>query len=129
VVARTKADLERGAVAPVAAPEGSCGAVRVSALRGDGLAELRALLPRLAYRGLIAAEVDAPVLTRARHARAMTAALEEVRAFARALRDGVGPEVAAAHLKPAEGALEELLGVITPDDVLDRVFSDFCVGK
>jgi tRNA modification GTPase len=103
--------------------------VRVSALRGDGLAELRALLPRLAYRGLIAAEADAPVLTRARQARAMAAARDEVRAFARALREGVGPEVAAAHLETAAGALEELLGVITPDEVLDRVFSDFCVGK
>jgi len=37
--------------------------------------------------------------------------------------------VASAHLRPAETALEELLGIITEDDVLDRVFRDFCIGK
>jgi tRNA modification GTPase len=125
VVARTKADLLPPAT-PVPAEEGACGAVRVSTREGDGLAELRALLPRLVYRGLVAADADAPVITRARQARAAALALG---AFAQALRDGVGPEVAAAHLRPAESALEELLGVITPDEVLDRVFADFCVGK
>lgn len=59
----------------------------------------------------------------------MGEALEEVEGFARALRDGVGPEVAAAHLRPAETALEELLGVITRDDVIERLFKDFCIGK
>ena len=128
VVVRTKADLESGAAGMIDSPAGACAGVRVSALRGDGLGDLRGLLPRLSYRGLIDAEADAPVLTRARQARAVASALAEVRAFAQALRDGVGPEVAAAHLRPAESALEEL-GVITPDDVLDRVFAEFCVGK
>jgi tRNA modification GTPase len=130
VVVRTKADLDPAAAAgAVEAPPGACGAARVSALRGDGLSELRGLLPRLAYRGLVAAQADAPVLTRARQARAVESALEELRSFARALRAGIGPEVAAAHLRPAESALEEVLGTITPDDVLDRVFAEFCVGK
>jgi tRNA modification GTPase len=130
VIARTKADLE-GARRDeeVEIPSGACGALYVSALRGDGLGELRALLPRLAYRGLVEADADTPVVTRARQARAIGAALTEVRSFAAALRDGVGPEVASAHLRPAESALEEVLGVITPDDVLDRVFAEFCVGK
>ena len=73
--------------------------------------------------------LEAPVLTRARQARAVGVALAEVRSFAKALREGMGPEIASAHLKPAESALEELVGVITPDDVLDRVFAEFCVGK
>ncbi len=38
-------------------------------------------------------------------------------------------EFAATHLRGAAGALEDLLGVITPDDVLGRVFGQFCVGK
>jgi tRNA modification GTPase len=130
VVVRTKADLgAHGTGGAVDAPPGVCATVRVSALRGDGLSELRGLLPGLAYRSLVAAEANAPVLTRARQARAVASALEEVRSFAGALRAGIGPEVAAAHLRPAESALEELLGTITPDDVLDRVFTEFCVGK
>ena len=130
VVVRTKADLGAEPTGlSLEPPRGAYAAVRVSALRGQGLGELRELLPRLTYRGLVAARADAPVLTRARQARAVESALGEVRAFARALRDGVGPEVASAHLRPAETALEELLGVITPEDVLDCVFAEFCVGK
>ena len=36
---------------------------------------------------------------------------------------------AATHLHAALGALDDLIGVVTPDDVLDRVFASFCVGK
>jgi tRNA U34 5-carboxymethylaminomethyl modifying GTPase MnmE/TrmE len=37
--------------------------------------------------------------------------------------------VAATHLRAAVSSLEDLIGVVTRDDVLDRLFSDFCVGK
>ena len=127
VVAWSKADLARGPCPET--PAGAAGALSVSALTGIGLPDLRALLPALVYRGLVVASVDAPVLTRSRHAQAVRGALAEVEGFASALREGVGPEVASAHLRPAETALEELLGVITHYDVLDRVFSDFCIGK
>ncbi|QQS05615.1 MAG: tRNA modification GTPase [Fibrobacterota bacterium] len=39
------------------------------------------------------------------------------------------PEIAAWHARQARGALEELLGEITPDEVLGAVFSSFCIGK
>ena len=42
---------------------------------------------------------------------------------------GAPAEMASTHLRPAETALEELLGVISNDEVLDRVFRDFCIGK
>ena len=42
---------------------------------------------------------------------------------------GLPPEIASTHLRPAETALEVVLGVITVDDVLDVVFREFCVGK
>jgi tRNA U34 5-carboxymethylaminomethyl modifying GTPase MnmE/TrmE len=37
--------------------------------------------------------------------------------------------VASTHLRSAAQALEELVGVIAPEDLLTRVFSEFCVGK
>jgi tRNA U34 5-carboxymethylaminomethyl modifying GTPase MnmE/TrmE len=42
---------------------------------------------------------------------------------------GHPPEIAAAHLQDAVLPLEEMLGVITNDDVLDALFANFCVGK
>ena len=90
---------------------------------------MRGPVDPLAYGGLVRTGGDVPVLTRARHTSAVRAALAEVRAFAAAIEGGVPAELAATHLRPAETALEELLGVISVDDVLDRLFQEFCVGK
>ena len=103
--------------------------VRVSVRDGSGLAELRETLARLVYAGLVDADGDAPVVTRRRHVRALEAALEEVTAFASALSEGVSPEVAATHLHSAGAALEDLVGLVSREDVLAAVFSEFCVGK
>lgn len=134
VVVGTKADLleNGGRFAPEGAVKGPGQHDRslgVSSRTGDGIAELKSLLAGLVYGGLVSAAPDLPVLTRRRHREALRAAHGEVADFARALREGVPAEVAASHLRPAETALEELLGVISVDDVLDRVFRDFCIGK
>jgi tRNA modification GTPase len=50
-------------------------------------------------------------------------------AFVKALEAGTPVAVASAQLRPAETALEELLGLISTDEILDRVFSEFCIGK
>ena len=101
----------------------------VSARTGEGLGSLRERLPRLAFRGLVEATHEEPLLTRRRHIDAVRIAATEVRAFTDALRDGVPAEVAATHLRPAETALEGLLGVIPRDEILDVVFREFCIGK
>lgn len=105
------------------------GELDTSAHSGRGLGGLRKFLPELVYRGLTATEGRAPVITRRRHARGVRRALREVKEFAEALESGVPAEMAATHLHPAETALEEVLGVISPDDVLERVFGRFCIGK
>ena len=128
VLVRTKADLYTGGEAP-RETRFATGAVTVSVESGEGLGELRQLLPGLVFRGMVACGADAPVLTRERHAREARVARDEVRAFAHALREGVPAEVAATHLRPAESALEEVLGVITSEEVLDRLFREFCIGK
>lgn len=109
--------------------EGDWPSISTSALTGRGLPELRKLLPELVYRGLASVEGEVPVVTRQRQARGVRRALEEVDAFASALETDVPAEVASAHLRSAESALEEVLGVISGDDVLDRVFGEFCIGK
>jgi tRNA U34 5-carboxymethylaminomethyl modifying GTPase MnmE/TrmE len=38
-------------------------------------------------------------------------------------------EIAGTHLRAAELAMEELLGTVTVDDILDVVFREFCIGK
>lgn len=103
--------------------------VVLSAITGDGIPTLRAALVARAFAGMYAEGGEAPLVTRERHARALRHALEEVAAFERACDEAVPPELATTHLRSAAHALEELIGAVTPDDVLGRVFGEFCVGK
>lgn len=102
--------------------------VRVSAVRGDGLQALRQLLVEAAYSG-VRAGAETPLVTRRRRARAIRRALKGREAFVNARDAGLPPEIAVTHLLEAEPALAELLGVVKTEDVLDVLFSSFCIGK
>ncbi len=124
VLVRTKADLP----APAAA-SWEPGDLRVSIRTGAGLAELKQRLAAEAFGRLLGLGEVEPVVTRARHRVALERALAEVEAFHAARAQGVDAAATATHLRAAVGALDDLIGVVTPDDVLDRVFASFCVGK
>ena len=114
VVVRTKADL---------------GGAGVSVVTGAGLAELRRRLAEVAFGQLLALGDVEPVVTRARHRAALERALAELDAFWAARTGGVDAAASATHLRGAVTALDDLIGAVTPEDVLDRVFAAFCVGK
>jgi len=114
VVVRTKADLSG---------EG------VSVVTGQGLAELRRRLAEVAFGRLLALGDVEPVVTRARHRAALERAVLELDSFWGARESGVDAAAAATHLRAAVLALDDLIGAVTPEDVLDRVFAAFCVGK
>jgi len=101
----------------------------VSVVTGIGLDALRARLAETAFGRLLALGDVEPVVTRARHRTALERALGEVEAFSAARERGVDAAATATHLRAAVGALDDLIGVVTPDDVLDRLFASFCVGK
>jgi len=119
----TKADLpNRPSAHPPIGPS-------VSVVTGKGLPELRRRLAEVAFGRLLALGDVEPVVTRARHRVALERALAEVEAFWAARTSGVDAAAAATHLRTAVLALDDLIGAVTPDDVLDRVFAAFCVGK
>jgi len=101
----------------------------VSVVTGVGLDALRARLAETAFGRLLALGDVEPVVTRARHRTALERALGEVESFSAARERGVDAAATATHLRAAVGALDDLIGVVTPDDVLDRLFASFCVGK
>ena len=140
VLLRTKADLVSGdgvsedLASRDAASEDLSGAhvresVELSVVDGTGLGRLRALLPEMVYGGLVRTGASVPALTRARQSEAVGTARDQVVAFMEALEAGTPVAVASALLRPAETALEELLGLISTDEILDRVFREFCIGK
>ena len=114
VVVRTKADLTG---------EG------VSIVTGKGLPDLRRQLAQVAFAHLLALGDVEPVVTRARHRAALERAVVELDGFWGARETGVDAAAAATHLRAAVAALDDLIGAVTPEDVLDRVFAAFCVGK
>jgi len=129
VLVETKSDLVETGGRVTEARGGCVGRMRVSVETGEGLERLRDLLPELVYSGMVSADGDQPVLTRRRHARALRAARDEIEAFRSGVVGGLPAEVAATHLRSAETALEEMLGTVSVDDVLDVVFREFCIGK
>lgn len=68
-------------------------------------------------------------LLRARHADALHRAADAARRAADAAEAPLPLEYVAADLRDAALALEEMIGRVAPDDVLDVVFSRFCIGK
>ena len=119
----TKSDLpDRPSGRPAAGPS-------VSVVTGNGLAELRRRLAEVAFGRLVALGDVEPVVTRARHRAALERAVLELDSFWGARESGVDAAAAATHLRAAVLALDDLIGAVTPEDVLDRVFAAFCVGK
>ncbi len=133
VLLRTKADLASGAGASQGLASGNGAnvseSVELSVVDGTGLGRLHALLPEMVYGGLARTGVSVPALTRARQSEAVRRARDHVVAFMTTLEGGTPVAVASAQLRPAETALEELLGLISTDEILDRVFREFCIGK
>lgn len=103
--------------------------VSVSVVTGEGLAELRDLLIAQAFGRIGSASAEEPIITRERHARALAAAISELDHFLAGVESGLPLDIAAVHLRMAAASIEEIIGVVTPDDVLGAVFSNFCVGK
>jgi len=109
----TKADL-----APVAAE------YALSVVTGNGVAELLAALTSFAEA---AGGAGRPaLLSRERDLAALTQAQEALDRF---LGEGATDEIAAEHLRQAGLALERLVGRIDTEQVLDRLFASFCIGK
>lgn len=122
----TKADL----VAERVKSSDSRPNIAVSAETGLGLQDLLGAVDEVLRErhGEIVPEL--PILTRARHRHALTVACTEIEQFLRAWKEEHLPAtIASIHLRTAVSSLEELIGAVEVEDVFDRVFSSFCVGK
>ncbi len=124
VIGLTKCDLP--ARGRAGAPEGwTC--VRVSARTGEGLEALRAAL--LEKLGGDREPQSQPVVA-VRHVAELRQASQHARAAAEALAEGPEALVIAANLlRDAAEALGRIVGRVYSDDLLEAIFSRFCVGK
>jgi tRNA modification GTPase len=102
-------------------------AIRTSALTGEGLPQLRdAILAQLGASGALA---ESGALNNLRQQEAVSATLAALSAAAAANDSGLPHELILMDLHTALRALDSLTGATTPDDILARIFSTFCIGK
>jgi tRNA modification GTPase len=107
--------------------EAGISSLSVSATGGQGFDDLRREIGiRLSATDRLH---DTPAVTNARHVALLSSALGALRRAAAAARAGTAEEFVAADLAEARARLEEVTGARTPDDVLDAIFSRFCIGK
>ena len=100
--------------------------VRVSALTGDGIDELRRHLEhRLGYQP----SAEGSLTARQRHLESLRKASEHFSAACAVLSDSAAGELMADELLQVQNALAEITGQFSSDDLLGRIFESFCIGK
>lgn len=127
IVIHNKTDLcKKGCLSDSGADSGLLHPVALSALKGDGMDELRALLVSAA--GPL--DGSETLVTNARHAAALSTASASLTLVEDGLRSGLPGDLVAEDLRAAIGSLNEILGEdITANDVLGEIFGRFCIGK
>ena len=100
---------------------------RISALTGAGFNALERRLAEIVRERL--ATEEAPLITRVRHRELVEEALAHVERALEAARIGVGAELVSEDLRLAARALGRITGTVDAEDLLDLIFSAFCVGK
>jgi tRNA modification GTPase len=101
-------------------------ALRTSALTGEGIVELRQRILALATGG---AASEPGMLTSLRHHQAITTALAALADAAQANANAIPHEMILLDLYRGLWALDSLTGQTTSDDILNLIFSTFCIGK
>jgi tRNA modification GTPase len=102
--------------------------VDVCCLTGKGIEEVKDAIKEKVWAGEIQAGMW-QVIINSRHQDALQRARAGIERTVAALRDGLGLELAALDLRIAANAVGEIVGKTTTDDLLDAIFSQFCIGK
>jgi tRNA modification GTPase len=69
------------------------------------------------------------ISARARHLEALARCAAHLGRVTALLEERAGRELIAEELRRASGALGEIIGTESPDELLGRIFSSFCIGK
>jgi tRNA modification GTPase len=122
IIAQNKSDL-----AGIDSVPTSHATVRTSALTGEGVPELRQAIVQLVATQTPSTETA--LLTNLRQQQAVSAALTALNRAQAATESNIPHEMLLLDLYEVLRALDSLTGATTPDDILNLIFSKFCIGK
>jgi tRNA modification GTPase len=129
VVAANKIDLcPQAELAPLTEQLPNRRIICTSAIEGSGIKELEQAIFEEVTEGAAIAPEEV-LVTRLRHRQALERARAALANAALAEEDGLSAEFVAIDLREALDALGEIVGAVVTDDLLDKIFSEFCIGK
>ncbi len=102
--------------------------VRVSALKGDGIEKLKEMIVSCALT-LKKDQTQGVILSSLRHNDALTRAKRSLSLVKDSLHKNLSPEFVALDLKASLDAIGEVIGKTVTEDILNKIFSEFCIGK
>ena len=118
--------VEKSSVEEIA---GKRPAVWISAKTGEGLTELEECIEKTVLGESLSAADDEVLVARLRHKAALEKAAEHLKEAHATVSTGLPVDITAIDLRAAWEALGEITGSTVSEDVLDRIFADFCIGK
>jgi len=102
----------------------------ISAQNRNGLDNLYEAIQHKFLQGqLSGADAESDIITRERHKELLQSAIDHVYRAMDDFRAGVAEDLVSIGLREAYTALGEILGLEVSDDIVDRIFSEFCLGK
>jgi tRNA modification GTPase len=129
IVVINKIDLAPEATAETVAREfRDFPSIRTSALKSWGIEELRRTILEKAWSAEVPSSEEV-IITSVRHRDALERAEEALDGALNALREGLSPELTAVEVREALDAIGLITGETTDEEILDRIFSKFCIGK
>lgn len=103
--------------------------VKVSALTGEGLDELREALVQSAMTGRHTIPENTVTVTNARHYQILAKSAQSLNLALESLQAGVSGEFVTPDIRAALDTLGEITGAVTTDEILNEIFAKFCIGK
>jgi tRNA modification GTPase len=102
--------------------------VRISALNQEGIETLEAAIMELVLGGQVTL-ADAPMVSNPRHKALLQQALAHVRSAIDGQEMDLSPDLVSIDVREAVEALGQITGETVTEDLLDMIFSKFCIGK
>jgi len=126
IVVINKVDLTQKAEPDGLLPQAD--GVSISALTGQGLEKLEETIVETVFSGRVVT-TDEPLVSSPRHKESLARALGHLKAAQDAHNEGMAADFVAIDLTAAVDALGEITGETATDDLLETIFSRFCIGK
>jgi tRNA modification GTPase len=102
--------------------------IKVSALKGEGLEELKQQIVT-ASQALKKDRTQGVIISSLRHKDALSRAKRSLRLARKSLKKGMSSEFVVLDVRAALDAIGEVVGKTVTDDILNKIFSEFCIGK